>query len=236
MYQNLFQPPKFVLGTLTGADGNIYGVIGRFADLARVSGWQTAEIEQVRQHTLQSQSYHDALAVLSAHVAESALTPSIAKLNWQTLSLLKDDLLIQYRHLTGAKRMRKTPSDNLHGELVRALYFVIDTHLKSKRGIAEAFFMAFSPSTSAVGFLLDHCQHKTRYLIEHFTDAVSSSSASYELFLIQLVATVRDSIAQSENRPNQIDGLSYVFDQWNYVECPECSNICKDDECEECEH
>lgn len=64
---NLFNPPKFVEGSLVGIDGNAFSLMGHFYGLARRQGWTRAEIEVVTTKCM-SGNYDELIQTLMAHM------------------------------------------------------------------------------------------------------------------------------------------------------------------------
>lgn len=64
---NLFNPPKYVFGSLSGVDGNAFALMAHFTQCARKSGWGRDEIEKVIK-AAQSGNYDNLITVLDSHM------------------------------------------------------------------------------------------------------------------------------------------------------------------------
>ena len=66
---NLFNPPKFVNGSLVGLDGNAFVLMGHFKRLAVRQGWTTEEWQTVTNKCMEG-DYDTLIQTLMAHMEE----------------------------------------------------------------------------------------------------------------------------------------------------------------------
>ena len=66
---NLFNPPKFVKGSLVGLDGNAFALMGHFKRLAVRQGWTTEEWQTVTNKCMGG-DYDTLIQTLMAHMEE----------------------------------------------------------------------------------------------------------------------------------------------------------------------
>ncbi len=69
---NLFNPEKFVKGTLLGADGNAFALMGRFQRLARRQQWSKEDVKIVITEAMEG-DYNHLIRTLTAHMTMSEL-------------------------------------------------------------------------------------------------------------------------------------------------------------------
>jgi ABC-type uncharacterized transport system permease subunit len=70
--KNLFNPPKKVVMSLVGLDGNAFSLMGAFAASARLQGWTKEEVDVVIT-ACKSSNYDNLLQVLIEHTTEEGL-------------------------------------------------------------------------------------------------------------------------------------------------------------------
>lgn len=66
---NLFNPPKFVNGSLEGIDGNAFVLMGHFKTIAKRQGWKNQEIESVINKCM-SGTYDQLIQTLLCHMKD----------------------------------------------------------------------------------------------------------------------------------------------------------------------
>jgi hypothetical protein len=66
---NLFDPPKFAIGSLIGADPNAYALMAHFRTCARKSGWSKEDTDKVVNKSMDGEYYH-LVTTLDAHLTE----------------------------------------------------------------------------------------------------------------------------------------------------------------------
>lgn len=66
---NLFDPPKFAIGSLVGCDGNAFNLMAHFKTCARKSGWSAEDASKVINHAMEGDRNH-LIVTLDAHLTE----------------------------------------------------------------------------------------------------------------------------------------------------------------------
>ena len=66
-YMNLFNPPKYVKGSLVGVDGNAFSLMGYFKRNATRQGWSKEDIDLVLTKA-KSGDYDNLIVTLDAHL------------------------------------------------------------------------------------------------------------------------------------------------------------------------
>lgn len=65
--RNLFNPPKKVVGSLVGVNGNAFALMAYFDKLARRQGWRQQEIEMLMKQVI-TYDYNHLVALLNEHM------------------------------------------------------------------------------------------------------------------------------------------------------------------------
>lgn len=64
---NLFNPPKKVICSFVGVDGNAFALMAHFDKLARQQGWSQQEIEMLMKQVI-TYDYNHLVALLNEHM------------------------------------------------------------------------------------------------------------------------------------------------------------------------
>lgn len=217
---NLFNPEKFVFGTLVGVDGNAFSLCGHFRTLAKQAKWTQEEIDRVLNEA-RSGSYEQLTSTLMAHMSQDPvvvarsdktaqeITPELDEANDAKLDALNEALV---------------PSDGnaetFHGELVSAFAYLQYEFFNN----GNVFFTDENSTSKAGAFLSNETTEEIKALFDSMAKRPTDDEEVYGNFVSTLKHKLVEFIEATENKPSTVAWRS-VQGEWDLQKCNDCEGF-----------